>query len=65
MGGGNSESVGKTFCVAACHTVNGVSKLHSEILVNELFKDYAKMTPNKFTNVTNGIARHNPQKIAS
>ena len=43
-------------CVASCHTVNGVSKLHSEILVNELFKDYAKMTPEKFTNVTNGIA---------
>ena len=43
-------------CVAACHTVNGVSKLHSEILVNELFSDYAKMTPEKFTNVTNGIA---------
>ncbi len=43
-------------CVAACHTVNGVSKLHSEILVKELFKDYAKMTPEKFTNVTNGIA---------
>ena len=43
-------------CVAACHTVNGVSKLHSEILVNELFRDYAKMTPEKFTNVTNGIA---------
>lgn len=43
-------------CVASCHTVNGVSKLHSEILVNELFTDYAKMTPEKFTNVTNGIA---------
>ena len=43
-------------CVAACHTVNGVSKLHSKILVDELFKDYASMTPGKFTNVTNGIA---------
>ena len=43
-------------CVASCHTVNGVSKLHSEILVKELFTDYAKMTPEKFTNVTNGIA---------
>ena len=43
-------------CVASCHTVNGVSKLHSEILVKELFADYAKMTPEKFTNVTNGIA---------
>ena len=45
-----------SLCVAACHTVNGVSKLHSEILVKELFADYAKMTPEKFTNVTNGIA---------
>ncbi len=43
-------------CVATCHTVNGVSKLHSQILVDELFKDYAGMTPEKFTNVTNGIA---------
>ena len=43
-------------CVATCHTVNGVSKLHSKILVDELFKDYVSMTPEKFTNVTNGIA---------
>ncbi len=43
-------------CVATCHSVNGVSKLHSEILVSELFKDYARMTPEKFKNVTNGIA---------
>ena len=43
-------------CVAACHTVNGVSKLHSKILVDELFKDYVRLTPDKFTNVTNGIA---------
>lgn len=43
-------------CVATCHTVNGVSKLHSKILVDELFKDYTITTPEKFTNVTNGIA---------
>ena len=43
-------------CVATCHTVNGVSKLHSKILVDELFNHYASMTPEKFTNVTNGIA---------
>ena len=43
-------------CVATCHSVNGVSKLHSEIIVDELFKDYASMTPEKFKNVTNGIA---------
>ncbi len=43
-------------CLAACHTVNGVSKLHSEILTNSIFKDYYDIMPDKFTNVTNGIA---------
>ncbi len=43
-------------CVATCHTVNGVSKLHSQIIADQLFKDYASMTPDKFKNVTNGIA---------
>ena len=43
-------------CVATCHTVNGVSKLHSDIIKDQLFNDYYKLTPEKFTNVTNGIA---------
>lgn len=43
-------------CVATCHTVNGVSRLHSEILKDSLFNDYYRLMPNKFTNVTNGIA---------
>ena len=43
-------------CVATCHTVNGVSKLHSKILTDSLFNDYYNLTPDKFTNVTNGIA---------
>ena len=43
-------------CVASCHSVNGVSRLHSEILKDTLFSDYYKVTPEKFTNVTNGIA---------
>lgn len=42
--------------VAGSHTVNGVSKLHSEILKNTVFHDFYKVTPDKFTNVTNGIA---------
>ena len=42
--------------VVASHTVNGVSKLHSEILKKTVFHDFYKMTPSKFTNVTNGIA---------
>ncbi len=43
-------------CVAASHHVNGVSKLHSNILIDSLFNDYYRITPEKFTNVTNGIA---------
>ncbi len=43
-------------CASSCHSVNGVSKLHSEILKNDLFNDYYKLTPERFTNVTNGIA---------
>ncbi|MBR2043392.1 MAG: glycogen/starch/alpha-glucan phosphorylase [Clostridia bacterium] len=42
--------------VVASHKVNGVSKLHSKILTDSLFNDYYKLTPEKFTNVTNGIA---------
>lgn len=43
-------------CVVGSHTVNGVSALHSEILKKEVFRDFAELTPEKFTNVTNGIA---------
>jgi len=43
-------------CAVACHSVNGVSKLHSEILVKSIFKDFYAMYPEKFLNVTNGIA---------
>lgn len=43
-------------CVAACHHVNGVSALHSQILKDSVFNDYYRLTPEKFTNVTNGIA---------
>lgn len=42
-------------CLATAHTINGVSALHSEILKNDVFKDYYRMHPEKFTNVTNGI----------
>ena len=43
-------------CVAVCHSVNGVSALHSQILKDTVFNDYFKLMPHKFTNVTNGIA---------
>ncbi len=41
--------------VIGSHTVNGVSKLHSDILKKTIFHDYYKMMPSKFTNVTNGV----------
>ena len=43
-------------CVAACHSVNGVSQLHSEIVKETVFPDAYSIHPEKFTNVTNGIA---------
>lgn len=42
--------------IIAGHSVNGVSKLHSEILKESVFSDFYKVTPEKFKNVTNGIA---------
>ena len=41
--------------VVGSHTVNGVSALHSDILKKTIFHDFYKMTPWKFTNVTNGV----------
>lgn len=45
-----------TLCVAVSHSVNGVSKLHSEIIKDSVFHDEYMTTPDKFKNVTNGIA---------
>jgi starch phosphorylase len=42
--------------VIGSHHINGVSKLHSQILVDTVFKDFYNMYPERFTNVTNGIA---------
>ena len=42
--------------VYGSHHVNGVSTLHSDIIKESIFKDFYEYTPEKFTNVTNGIA---------
>ena len=42
--------------VVASHSVNGVSQLHSNILKETVFKDFYQVMPQKFKNVTNGIA---------
>ena len=43
-------------CVYGGHSVNGVSALHSDIIKKSVFKDFYDFSPEKFTNVTNGIA---------
>lgn len=43
-------------CVCASHSVNGVSKLHSDIIKQDVFSNQYADTPYKFKNVTNGIA---------
>ena len=42
-------------CLAACYMVNGVSRLHGEILKDDLFHDIYTLRPDRFTHVTNGI----------
>ncbi|ENF3460357.1 TPA: glycogen phosphorylase [Yersinia enterocolitica] len=41
--------------VIASHKVNGVSALHSELMVQSLFADFARIFPNRFCNKTNGV----------
>jgi starch phosphorylase len=41
--------------VVASHKVNGVAKLHSELMQKTIFSGFAQMLPDRFTNVTNGI----------
>ena len=42
--------------VIGSHKVNGVSALHSDIIKNSIFNGFYQLWPDKFTNVTNGIA---------
>ncbi|KGQ70525.1 glycogen phosphorylase [Chelonobacter oris] len=41
--------------VVASHKVNGVAKLHSDLMVKSIFADFAKIYPERFCNMTNGI----------
>lgn len=51
---GNSFKMANLACYVA-KKVNGVAKIHSNILKRDLFKHQYKIQPSKFTNVTNGI----------
>ena len=41
--------------VTGSHTINGVSALHSALMVDHVFKDFADLWPTRFKNVTNGV----------
>ncbi len=43
-------------CIVGSHSVNGVSKLHSDLIVNSLVPEFAQIWPEKFNNKTNGVA---------
>lgn len=42
-------------CLVTSFAVNGVSALHTRILIDDIFADYAKIYPEKFHSITNGI----------
>ncbi|XP_018413881.1 PREDICTED: glycogen phosphorylase, liver form isoform X1 [Nanorana parkeri] len=42
-------------CIVGSHAVNGVAKIHSDIVKTQVFKDFSEMEPDKFQNKTNGI----------
>ena len=42
--------------VVASHKINGVSALHSDIIKKDIFKEFDEIYPDRFINVTNGIA---------
>jgi starch phosphorylase len=43
--------------IVGSHSVNGVAALHSKILKTSLFKEFAALYPDRFTNITNGITQ--------
>ena len=53
---GDNQVRTANICAYVCHAINGVSKLHSEIIKESVFHDYYLFKPNAFKNVTNGIA---------
>ena len=53
---GDNQVRTANICAYTCHAINGVSKLHSEVIKDSVFHDYFLYKPQAFKNVTNGIA---------
>lgn len=43
--------------IVGSHKINGVAKLHTEILKSSVFKDFYEIWPDRFTNITNGVTQ--------
>ncbi len=42
-------------CIVGSHRINGVSQLHSDLMVQTIFSEFAKLYPDRFHNKTNGV----------
>jgi len=51
--------------IVGSHSVNGVAAIHTEILKNEVFRDFYEMYPERFNNKTNGITQRRWLKLAN
>ena len=51
--------------IVGSHSVNGVAALHSEILKNNVFRDFYELWPEKFNNKTNGITQRRWLKLCN
>lgn len=51
--------------VVASSKVNGVAKIHSDLMVDSIFADFARIFPDRFTNVTNGVTPRRWIQIAN
>lgn len=52
--GGKSVRMANLACVGS-HSINGVAKLHTELLKQYTLQDFYQLYPNKFSNITNGV----------
>ncbi|XP_056326960.1 glycogen phosphorylase, liver form [Danio aesculapii] len=53
-GGGKRVNMAH-LCIVGSHKVNGVAKIHSDIIKRDVFQDFSELEPEKFQNKTNGI----------
>ena len=54
---GNGQVRMAHLAIVGSHTTNGVAALHTEILKDRIFRDFAELWPDRFTSVTNGVTQ--------